>query len=249
MQKVSWSEIKSLVDAGTLHLKHLENDRLYNVMGFDDTFYISCIILKDGGADQLDFENNYKSNSNKKLKPVDTDTGMPSISTRKLPADWYPEFREIELETCKMNSIHDKDKNDIDLGQHSIKFYDVNDVELTTQSSIDTDCVRTMVNFDPGEVWAIRGAYTRQIVVPTTPIYVWMDFKLDMTHLVPGLFVRNPYANGGLNMEFQNAYESVGDEGENYSFFNQGDGIEWTIRHDAGLKHRIRIIYQLGFSV
>ena len=250
MRVKNWSDFKALIDQG-IRFKYFDRDDHYTLFAVDGDFKMHGYLEKTDpkNADQIDFEDNYQSQGNSILQPLDPDTKMPSISTRKLPANWYPEFREIEFTTSKENSIHDKNYLDEDISAHTIKFYDEFDAELTTQAGIDTSCVKTVISFDPSRVWAIRGAYTRQVAVPNAPVYVWMNFKIDMNHLVPGLVVRNPYANGGLNMEFQNAYESVGDEGENYSFFTANDGIEWIIRHDAGLKHRIRVIYQLGFSV
>ena len=183
------------------------------------------------------------------VTPIDTDTGMPSVSTKKLPNGWYPELREIEFETSKLNSIHDKDSSDVDIGEHSLKFLDDNMDELVSpsQATLDTDCRWTIVTFDPSRDWAIRGAYTRQIAIPSSPLYVWNEFKI-LIDPAP-VYMVLPYANGGLNMEFQDVRQSVGDEGENYSFFTSNDSIIWKIQHNAGFKHRIRVIYQLALGV
>ena len=180
---------------------------------------------------------------------TDPDTGAPVITTKKLPSGYYPELREIEFTSSQLNSIHDKDFSDVDLGMTTLKFFDANRVELVnpTQVTLDESCKFTVLKFAPGVSWGIRMASIRQIDIPALPLYVWVNFKI-MLDPTP-TYLTLPYANGGLNMQFQNARESIGVGDENYSFFTANDHLEWQFEHQLGEKHKFRIIYESSFKI
>ena len=84
--------------------------------------------------------------------------GYPIITTKKIPDGYYPEFREIEFETAKLDSIHDKNYLGADLGMSSVTFLDASRVEMITptQDELIASCKYTCLKFAPGDDWGIR---------------------------------------------------------------------------------------------
>lgn len=59
----NWSQFKALIDAnGKFQWNFFELPDRYDVFGIQGSIFYIISIMKDGGADVLDFENNYKSN-------------------------------------------------------------------------------------------------------------------------------------------------------------------------------------------
>jgi len=75
--KKSWTDLKNLVDTRNLRLQHEEYTGLtkYYIFAQEGSMEYSCM-LPDVSADTTDFENNYKSTSNKPIIGVKTITGI-----------------------------------------------------------------------------------------------------------------------------------------------------------------------------
>lgn len=57
----TWTEFKSLIDSGKIQWQYEEFSELYDIYGLQGLFQYETRIFKDGGADQIDFEGNYKA--------------------------------------------------------------------------------------------------------------------------------------------------------------------------------------------
>ncbi len=65
MLDTSWEFVKNIVDTHDSLVQYTENGGTsYLIWTSHDLFTVSCNILKDGGADQTDFETNYKPTAN-----------------------------------------------------------------------------------------------------------------------------------------------------------------------------------------
>jgi hypothetical protein len=180
------------------------------------------------------------------LDQEDPDTGGAAVSPKWAPDGWHQVYHEVEFQTAKLNSIHDKKFDDTDHGYSTIKFYDASDVELTTQGSIDTDCVKTVYDFMPTHDYAIKSGQLAQITSPASAVYVW-------ALAAPGL-ADTVFSTGGINLEFVGPKTLVGLDGVaatilEYSHPQLGDGagtnkIRFIARHNAGFQHRIQVIFE-----
>lgn len=72
MKEIPWSNFKVFIDARLLSIQYIDVDNTYYMWGFDGPMGFECSLYKDGNADVVDFETNYKSKGNRKLVP-DTD--------------------------------------------------------------------------------------------------------------------------------------------------------------------------------
>ena len=62
MERVSWSDLKTFIDARSLSAQFVEYSNFYKVWAFDGPMFFSSLIKKTSpvNADQTDFETNYK---------------------------------------------------------------------------------------------------------------------------------------------------------------------------------------------
>src|SRR5689334_19070475 len=61
---IDWTPFKNYIIATLVPFKMIESDTAYDLLLSDEALTASCRIVKDGGADQTDFETNYKSRAN-----------------------------------------------------------------------------------------------------------------------------------------------------------------------------------------
>lgn len=183
---------------------------------------------------------------------IDQDTGGLTSSPKYAPTGWYQKIHEIEFESSKLNSIHDKNWLLTDFGYGSLKFYDSMGSELTTQQDIDASCVRTDLEWMPTHDYMIKGGVVAQLEIPTEDFYVWVQA------VVLPLQLGGPQAtfcDGGLNMKFVAVRDRIGIDGVagtvlKYNHPQLGDGagtnkIRFVTRHGVGVKHRIQVVLNI----
>ena len=59
--KIEWSTFKSYIDSGKVQWRFEESAGLYVLTGVEGAFTFQSVVIKDGGAEQIDFDANYKS--------------------------------------------------------------------------------------------------------------------------------------------------------------------------------------------
>jgi hypothetical protein len=187
-----------------------------------------------------------------RIAQVDPDTlGLPT-SPKFAPDGWHQQYFETEFETSKLDSIHEKDWENVDIGFSSLKFYDAAGDELTTQGEIDTDCVRTDLLWMPDSDYSIKSGFIAQMVVPESNVYVWaLGADLDAAYGGP----QAVFADGGMNLRYIDARTRAGLDGVaatimHYSHPTLGAGagtnrIRFVVRHPAGFKHRLQAVMEI----
>jgi hypothetical protein len=243
MIKLSWYDFKSICNSKKMLMQLEAETESYRLAAFDGPLKYTTSILKQSPAssDQLDYENNYASSVNLRIDKIDAETGGITISPKWAPEGWHQCYHEIEWETSKLNSVHDKSYNNIDNGYTVLKFYDINNNELTAQQNLDTDCVLTQIDFMPTFDYSIKSGQVAQLSSPNSAIYLWALAAPDLADQV--------FCDGGINMEFIGNKALVGLDGTagTMMHYNGGVGsnkIRFIIRHQAGVKHRIQAIFE-----
>lgn len=183
---------------------------------------------------------------------VDPDTlGLPT-SPKFAPDGWHQQYFETEFETSKLNSIHEKDWENVDIGFSSLKFYNAAGDLITTQAELDTDCVRTDLLWMPTTDYSIKSGFIAQMVVPDENVYVWaLGVDLDAAYGGP----QAVFAEGGMNLRYVDARMKVGLDGVaatvlSYSHPQLGNGagtnrLRFVVRHPAGFKHRLQAVMEI----
>ena len=156
-----------------------------------------------------------------RLAEEDPDTGGVQFSPRYAPPGWKQQLYEVEFMTSKLNSVHEKDKDNNDIGWGSLKFYKLdngNEVEMlqgadddaTFQAKLDAECIRTDFLWMPNIDYMILSGQIAQIIPPDQNLYVWV-LGVDLDAAFGGS--QFTFAEGGINMDFVGDRTAVGLKG------------------------------------
>jgi hypothetical protein len=64
----SWANIKTFVNTYSIPIQWIDLGSLYFLKAYQDKFEVECYLPKDGGADQTDFETNFKAAGNQPVR-------------------------------------------------------------------------------------------------------------------------------------------------------------------------------------
>lgn len=83
----TWAEFKALMTTKLLQIQYYETNLNYEIFASEAGVFVWNIsLLKDGGADVLDFEANFKSNANKQQIMVSQVLSLPAFGAKTIVA-------------------------------------------------------------------------------------------------------------------------------------------------------------------
>jgi hypothetical protein len=244
--EISWSEFKSQVNAKSLKIQYVTSNDNYHIVAFDSLFKMYCILpIGVDNSDTTDFETNYKSSSNVKIEDIDAQ-GRQIIRTASGQSGWTYFAHPIEFQTAKFGSLYGKNYSNSDRNDITIKFYDVNNAEVT-DSQYEADVVKTVVLFKPNYDYEMISGYIRQVEKPSTDVRVWVVGGLIE---LGGAYVKE-FA-GGLNLSYIGADEELRTDGRAAKYMTktiagvpyQANQLQMIIRHNAGVQHKIMLVLE-----
>jgi hypothetical protein len=159
---------------------------------------------------------------------------------------WTYLAHSLEFETAKVNSLQDKDYLGNISTASSIKFYDVNNNEIT-DSQYEADIVKTVVLFKPAYDYELISGHLHQIVCPVEDLRVWVVGGLIE---LGGVYVKEFARN--LNMKFIGADEELTTDGRACKYMAkniqgvpyQGNQLQLIIKHSAGFNHKLMLLLE-----
>lgn len=118
IKNVDWSDFKTFIDDRNLNHQMISLSKDYILMAKDDWFGFQCVLPKDGGTDQTDYETNYLSLANKSLQ-TRTPAGTPLVTSKKADGTsfsrvshdftdkttWYQESTQVTGETLTGSGV------------------------------------------------------------------------------------------------------------------------------------------------
>lgn len=159
-------------------------------------------------------------------------------------AGWTILIHNIELETSNLTGLYSKDYLGNDSNGLSVKFYDINNTELTTQGSIDTDCVKTELIFKPNYDYEILGGNVFHVEEPATDVRLWcIGGMLEGGAAYVKEMIR------GVNFRYISVGDHIKIDGRTTKYMKkdtvgapyQTNQLKFIIKHNAGLKFKISI--------
>lgn len=251
MRNLNWSDFKSYVDNKSLTVQYFSSNNQYEITAFDGPQKMCCLLSNKQpatvGSDQEDFELNYLPSANGKLQDEDINgRKVTRVAASNKGTSYRAHF--FDFSTCTLDSLICEDwegNNDMDIG---MKFYDVNNVELTTQASIDTSCVKSIVTFKP--------MYDYELVSGTVNVQSSPseDMRLWVVGGVPELgaagvreFVRN------LNIKYISPSETLQTDGRASKYMKKTTmGVPFNTNqlqiiikcNTSGVKHPIMMAFE-----
>ena len=108
MIKVEWAEFKQYKDATGVSLHYMETNGVYSIFLENGNISVACYINIDypANADQLDFENNYKSNANIPVVARTALQGAMLVSPAPLEGS---SFIAVSVNMCDKTTWYPKD--------------------------------------------------------------------------------------------------------------------------------------------
>lgn len=249
MFTVSWELIKAFVDDRDLSIQYVETDDYYELFAIDGALALNCRLIKDidDDTDVPDFEANYKNSGNEKVDPTARDSdGAPLNRVKITTTGWHYQLHGVELQTSQLDSLISKKPDGTNFGYATIKCYDDEDVELTTQESCDTDAVKTIINWEPTHDYEIMGGLFKQTALPGSDIRMWVIGVPDVPAGSGGskLFAAN------LNLRYMGLEEGMRVDGRapkylTYNATYHTNKLQIIFKHNVGVKHNMHIVFEL----
>jgi len=259
-----------IVDAGV----NVPTGGQYQIQTFETSFFANSdqlmsaigngdIVVNDGGADLsvsdgIDLIKGYHQKFG-----IDPDTGNLTTTVKTVPDGWALQQFETEYQLSTLNSIHEKDANNSDIGWSTLKFYEGSpgsETEITganlNQTYLNANCTMTELWWMPNVDYIIFGGYMAQLDQATENVYAWTAApRLDDAY---GGAV-HWYSQGGVNLNFQTKQYRYGVEKQagtmmKYSHPVLGDGkgtnrMMFRLRHSAGYNLRVQNIFIIAVEV
>lgn len=189
------------------------------------------------------------SNQINYLKELNLDVDSEGRQINRVAAGkvgWVYLCHPIEFETSKMGSLYEKFPSGTDRSCSSVKFYDVNDVEVTDAQN-EASIVKTVLLIKPSYDYELISGDIQQIESPTTDVRVWVNGGIIE---LGGAYVKE-FA-GGVNMRFFGANESLKTDGRAAKYMRkdivgvpyQANQIQVIIKHNAGVQHKFMLLLE-----
>jgi len=152
-----------------------------------------------------------------------------------------------EFETSSLGSMYNKDKDGNDLGYCNVKFYNSSGMELTDQPTIDTDCVKTVMEWKPTYDFEIISGQIRQIDRVNSDAYMYVEAIVPLPYPPPNDKLSLPFVYGGINLQYIGADEILKTDGRASKELQGtlGQHFVCTVNHAAGVKHKLSVIYEI----
>jgi len=153
----------------------------------------------------------------------------------------------IQIETSKLGGLYCKDESGTNISGISIKFYDADNVELTTQETIDAGCVKTILTIAPSYDYEIIAGNARQVSAPSTDVRLWVVggiLELGGAYVKSFADSQNLRFTGTVPMETDgraSKYMTKTIPGVPY----QGNQFRFTLKHGVGVKHELLVTLEM----
>jgi len=253
---VNWSDLKDFVDDKQISIQYLDIGGIYHLRAVDEVLVLGCELKKTAtpGSDQLDFENNYKDDANKKIKEID-DEGRQISRIAAGKKGWTYLAHPIEITTSTIDGAFSADYTGTARIDFDMKLYDAQDAEITVQATADTDCVKTVVTFKPLYDYEIISGNIHQCCATTEDIRIWVlggafavasNTPISVKEFVGGLNLKNISVNDHIETDGRASKLMVKDitsKGLPFPTY-QGNCFQFIIRHPAGEKHDIMTVLE-----
>ena len=175
------------------------------------------------------------------------DTGRPILRTAAAQKGFHYQLPFIEFESSNISGLHYKDVSGNVILHVTAKYYKEGNVECSDQADADSNCIKTVIDFEPTHDYEIVGAMLLQIARPNQPVRVWVQAVPDVPEAYGGT---KSFTQGGINLEFipPESYFDVDGRASKYMAYSatyHTNKVRMIFKHNAGFKHRIAICYEL----
>lgn len=181
-----------------------------------------------------------------RLEPPKDSDGSPLWRNKITTTGWNYQLHGIEFKTSQLDSIVSKKSNGTDHGFTTIKCYDADDVQLTTQETCDTSAVKTVVDWEPTHDYEVVGGLFKMAQVPESNMRLWVVGVPD----IPAAYGGSKEFVSNVNLKFIGLEEGIKADGRaakylTYSATLHTNKLRLILIHPAGYKHDFHMIFEI----
>lgn len=243
----TWHRLKSIQGVKAELIQFVDKITYYDIWVNVNNEKVSCIIKKRNPRrkDQIDFEDNYKDNTNKSLTSVDSE-GSKLSRTKITKTGWSFHMNGVQFVTSTLDSVYNKDDKGNDLGFATMTLYDDQDVEITNQATADTSCVKTVIDWEPSFDYEIIGGSIKMAQQTTEDVYMYCIGVPD----IPAQLGGSKEFICCVNMKFIDSHASLKADGRTsktlkYDPVYHTNKMRLIITHNPGIKCDLLLIFEI----
>lgn len=241
---LTWTQFKDIA-LYKEKVRYNDRDTFYYMRYTDDGGIFETTVKKDDGADQTDFETNYKPYANKKIERQRDTDGRAINKIAAARPGWTYLLLPIEVTTAKLGSLDSKLVDGTNRPGITLKFYNASNEEVT-DAQYENTIVKTILDFEPAFDYEIVGGYIQQLTRPTTDVHLWVIGVPDISEAYGG----SKEMVGGIDLRFVDPADKVQTDGRaskymTYSAAYHTNKLRLVLKHNAGLQHDIMICFEI----
>lgn len=187
-------------------------------------------------------------------EPVDSD-GSRIYRPKVTKTGWHYEPRFINYQVGVYGSLNNKTVGGTDIADATLKFYNQAGTELVKggeesdaafQARLDTDCVKTIMDWWPQYTWDAIGCIFKIMNIPAVEDLLWVMAAPDFPANLGGSVY---LCNGGVPLNFFAEKETVYLNGRGSKIMEFIPGVPTNklraiVEHSAGSKPKIMFAYE-----
>lgn len=173
--------------------------------------------------------------------------GSLIVRSKQAPTGWNYHAHAFEFKLSTLNSDVCLDENGDDFGFTSIKLYNAAGEEITDQPTADTDCVKTVLDWEPTHDFEIlSGKLYFKDETLNEDIRLWVIGVPDIPKEYGG---SRCFANG-INLDYLDAFQPIETDGRvsKYMSYNptlHSNKFRFILRHNPGKKLDIMFVLEI----
>jgi len=251
--KLNWSDFKTNLSNKKALIQHYISSNHYKIFFMDGQIEYQTEIEIESTPinDQLEFETSYIPVSNNPLSDLDN-AGRPvtRIAASNKGTSYKAHF--FDFTTSKLDSLVCKSWDGMtDMG-FSTKYYKMDGTELTTQTDIDSMCVKTVVIFSPMYDYELISGTVNLQTSPSENLRLWVTGGVSE---LGGVYVKEFIRN--LNLKFISPSETLQTDGRASKFMKANTmGVPYNtnqlqivvLSDTPGIKHDIMMNFEYFIS-
>jgi hypothetical protein len=177
--------------------------------------------------------------------PKDTD-GSPLQRIKVTATGWSYQLHGVEFKTSQLSSIHSKKADGTDFGFANIKCYDSDNDLIETQELADTDCVKTVIDWEPTHDYEIVGGMFKLASLPEVDVRLWVIGVPD----VPVEYGGSKEFVTSVNIKYIGLEEGVRADGRASKYLAHNaqyhtNKMRLVLKHPAGYKQDFQMIFEI----
>lgn len=163
--------------------------------------------------------------------PVDSDYA-PLVRMKINTSGWHFQDRYLQFTTSKLNSVVNLNSSGVQRSDAWAKFYDAEGVELTTQETIDSSCVKTVLDVEPQYDYEVIEGGVFVTEKPAVPVYVGVVMAPD----IPAQYGGGKCILSGADLSQKDEYEIEGRAVKKlyYNATNHSNKLRAIVIHPVG---------------